>query len=151
MARLAACSALRVSSDPMLACSSRGAIRSSSLRARKSNCSVIRPSRATSSLARCTASASSSRLLPGRLASSSSPLSTANGVRSSWLASATSARCRASARCSLLSSWFIVLASAAISSLVRGTWTPGAWSRSESAATSRRIRSTGDRAARASP
>ena len=50
---------------------------------------------------RCaTAAASSSRLLPGRPASSSSPRSTANGVRSSWLASATSARCRASARCS---------------------------------------------------
>ena len=42
---------------------------------------------------RVTASASSAGLRPGRPASSSSPLSTASGVRSSWLASATSSRC----------------------------------------------------------
>ena len=132
-------------------CSSRGVIRSSSLRARKSSWSVIRISRATSSPARATAAASSSRLRPGRAASSSSPLSTANGVRSSWLASATSARCRDSARSSRASSSFIVVASAAISSRVRGTCTLGAWSCSEREATSRRIRSTGDSAARARP
>ena len=111
----------------------------------------MRASRATSSLARSTAAASSSRLRPGRPASSSSPRSTAKGVRSSWLASATRARCRASDPCSRPSSPFMVAASAAISSRVRGTWRPGAGSRAETEATSRRSRSTGDRAARASP
>ena len=96
-ARAAACSALRVSSGCRSVGSGRGWILSSSLLARNSSCSVIRASRAASSLAWATAAASSSRLRPGRPASSSSPRSTANGVRSSWLASATRARCRASA------------------------------------------------------
>ena len=111
----------------------------------------MRASRAASSPACSTAAASSSRLRPGLAASSSSPRSTANGVRSSWLASATSARCRASAPCSRPSSSFMVVARAAISSRVRGTWRPGAGSRAETEATSRLSRSTGDRAARASP
>ena len=45
----------------------------------------------------------------------------------------------------------MVVASAAISSRVLGTWRPGAGSRAETEATSRRSRSTGDSAARASP
>ena len=45
----------------------------------------------------------------------------------------------------------MVVASAAISSLVRGTWMLGAGLPAETDATSRRIRSTGDNAARASP
>ena len=131
--------------------SRRGWIRSSSLRARNSSCSVMRASRAVSSPACSTAAASSSRLRPGRAASSSSPRSTANGVRSSWLASATSARCRAGAPRAWPADRSWCVASAAISSRVRGTWRPGAGSRAETAATSRRSRSTGDRAARASP
>src|SRR5579875_968558 len=119
-------------------------------RASRSRSLVILVSLATSASALATARASCSRVRPGRLASSSSAPSTASGVRSSWLAAAVKPRCRASASCRLASRLFMVPASAASSSRVRGTRTPSAASRSDSAATSRRIRSTGDSAAAAS-
>ena len=76
--------------------------------------------------------------------------SAANGVRSSWLASATKARCRASARRKRSSRSFMVPASAAISSCVPGSRSVAPVSCSDSAAASRLSRSTGASAALAS-
>ena len=98
----------------------------SSPRASSSRSSVIRASLVTSSPAMATAAASSSLLRPGRPASSSSPASTANGVRSSWLASAAKARCRASARATAPAghSW-----SRPARRSRRGCAVPGGWTR----------------------
>ena len=107
-------------------------------------------SRATSSATCSMASSSCAGVRFGRRASSSSVWSTASGVRSSWPASATNARCRSSAPWRRARSSFIVVASAAISSWVVGTGRRAAASCSEMSAASRRIRSTGRNAADAS-
>ena len=85
---------------------------------------MSRASRSASASALRTAAASSWRLRPGLGRELEFPDQAPRaGVRSSWLASATKARCLARARCSRPSSSFIVPARAAISSPVGGTST----------------------------
>ncbi len=119
----------------------------SSDRASTSRSSASRARRSTSSSAEATAARSSSSESPWRSASSSSALCSASGVRSSWLASSTKRRSRASVASIRSSISFSVCPRRRSSSFAAGTGSRSCGRRAEIAAARRRIASTGRSAA----
>ena len=125
-------------------------MRPRSARARTSRSSAMRTRWLTSPEAPWRASWRSSRLRPSTSAESTSAFRIVSGVRSSWLASSTNRRSRSSAAWSRSKVTFRVTASRASVSSVWGTGSRRVGSDAEMASASRRIRSTGRRAAPAS-